>query len=139
MRIFPTVLVLALLTMFNADEAMAAKKKSARASSSKKSVRAAKKSKRAASSKKQSADASGTASGGTMSAGSSSSLPVGMVSVWSASRLPSGYLWCDGAEIPKDARYNALRAIVGERTPDMRGAFADKQPAATLNYVIKYE
>jgi hypothetical protein len=36
-----------------------------------------------------------------------------------------------------DAKYSRLRDLIGEKAPDMRGAFADKQPFS-LNYIIKY-
>ena len=96
--------------------------------------------KRSAGGKRNSASQSGPAALPVSSAAPAvSDVPVGMVFIWSSSRLPSGYLWCDGGEIPKEPRFNALRAAIGDRTPDMRGAFVEKQPASTLNYVIKFE
>jgi hypothetical protein len=64
-------------------------------------------------------------------------MPTGAVIVWSSSKPPNGWIWADGSAIPQDERFSRLRDLVGDKVPDMRGAFADKQPFS-LNYIIKY-
>jgi len=35
--------------------------------------------------------------------------------------IPSGWLYCDGSQIPSGAQYDALRDLVGNNVPDLRG------------------
>lgn len=35
--------------------------------------------------------------------------------------VPSGWLYCDGSQIPSGAQYDALRELIGNNVPDLRG------------------
>jgi microcystin-dependent protein len=49
-------------------------------------------------------------------------VPVGTIAMYGGASAPTGWLLCDGSSI--DAGYTALRAIVGNNTPDFKGRFA---------------
>ncbi len=49
-------------------------------------------------------------------------VPVGTIAMYGGASAPTGWLLCDGASI--DAQYTALKAIVGNNTPDLKGRFA---------------
>ncbi len=48
-------------------------------------------------------------------------VPVGTIMAYSGRTEPEGWLFCDGQEIGKN--FHELRALVGDRTPDLRGQF----------------
>lgn len=49
-------------------------------------------------------------------------VPVGTIAMYGGASAPTGWLLCDGSSI--DAGYTALKAIVGNNTPDLKGRFA---------------
>lgn len=49
-------------------------------------------------------------------------VPVGTIAMFGGASAPTGWLLCDGSTI--DTGYTALRAIVGDNTPDLKGRFA---------------
>jgi microcystin-dependent protein len=48
-------------------------------------------------------------------------VPPGCVLAFVGAVAPEGWLLCDGSPIPEGQRYDALRAVVGPNTPDLRG------------------
>lgn len=47
---------------------------------------------------------------------------VGSIVAFAGTQAPEGWLFCDGASIPPDAKFNDLRTVLGRGvTPDMRG------------------
>jgi|TARA_B100000073_G_scaffold82788_1_gene63436 microcystin-dependent protein len=50
-------------------------------------------------------------------------MPVGSVIMYAGNAAPTGYLECNGQSIAGDSAYAALRAIVGNNLPDLRGEF----------------
>jgi microcystin-dependent protein len=48
-------------------------------------------------------------------------VPTGTILAFYGQTAPDGWFLCDGGQIPADERYDALRALVGETTPDLRG------------------
>jgi len=49
-------------------------------------------------------------------------VPVGTIAMYGGASAPTGWLLCDGSAI--DSGYTALKAIVGDNTPDLKGRFA---------------
>lgn len=49
-------------------------------------------------------------------------VPVGTIAMYGGASAPTGWLLCNGDAI--DAGYTALKAIVGNNTPDLKGRFA---------------
>lgn len=49
-------------------------------------------------------------------------VPVGTIAMYGGATAPTGWLLCNGDAI--DAGYTALKAIVGNNTPDLKGRFA---------------
>lgn len=49
--------------------------------------------------------------------------PIGSIVAYPAQTAPQGWLLCDGSAIPGDADHQALRTLVGPKTPDLRGYF----------------
>jgi microcystin-dependent protein len=49
------------------------------------------------------------------------STPIGTVVMFASATAPAGWLLCNGAAIP--SQYTALKAIVGNNTPDLRNKF----------------
>ena len=49
--------------------------------------------------------------------------PTGTIIMHASYTPPSGYLLCDGSTIPAGTQYDALRAMVGSRVPDLRDQF----------------
>lgn len=49
-------------------------------------------------------------------------VPVGTIAMYGGASAPTGWLLCNGDAI--DASYTALKAIVGNNTPDLKGRFA---------------
>lgn len=47
--------------------------------------------------------------------------PPGTIVAYFGTIAPAGWLVCDGTPIPQGEQYNALRALVGPNTPDLRG------------------
>jgi len=47
--------------------------------------------------------------------------PPGTIAAFFGTAAPAGWLICDGTPIPQGEEYNALRALVGPNTPDLRG------------------
>ena len=58
-------------------------------------------------------------------------VPVGSIVMYSASVVPSGWLPCDGSDIPPDSEYNVLRALIGSKVPDLNNSV----PRGTANQV----
>jgi microcystin-dependent protein len=56
------------------------------------------------------------------SAVANSLVPVGTIAMYGGASAPTGWLLCDGSAI--DSGYTALKAIVGDNTPDLKGRFA---------------
>jgi len=50
-------------------------------------------------------------------------VPVGTVVSYFSTTAPLGWLLCDGALLPNDQKYDKLRSMVGNNTPDMRSRF----------------
>lgn len=51
-------------------------------------------------------------------------VPMGsIVAYWHDGVAPDGWLMCDGKAIPRKAIYKPLGALIGPRTPDLRGMF----------------
>jgi len=48
-------------------------------------------------------------------------VPPGTVVAFYGALAPEGWLLCDGNLIPEGEQYDALRTLVGPRTPDLRG------------------
>ena len=48
-------------------------------------------------------------------------IPVGTVFAYWGDSPPTGWILCDGAEIPADTDYDALRTLIGANKPDLRG------------------
>jgi microcystin-dependent protein len=48
-------------------------------------------------------------------------VPPGCILAYFGVSAPEGWLLCDGSPIPGGEKYEALRAIVGSNTPDLRG------------------
>jgi microcystin-dependent protein len=48
-------------------------------------------------------------------------VPPGCILAYYGASAPEGWLLCDGSPIPQGEAYNALRALVGPNTPDLRG------------------
>ena len=52
-------------------------------------------------------------------------LPIGAIADFPSRTIPNGWLECDGSAIPADAKYNALRTLLGTANlPDLRGLFS---------------
>ena len=52
-------------------------------------------------------------------------LPIGTIADFPSRVIPNGWLECDGTAIPADAKYNALRTLLGTANlPDLRGLFS---------------
>jgi hypothetical protein len=49
--------------------------------------------------------------------------PVGSIQAYYGTTDPDGWLICDGRSTPTGSEYNALRALVGDKIPDLRGMF----------------
>ncbi len=49
--------------------------------------------------------------------------PIGTIKMWPKTTPPENYLLCDGGAIPNDEQYAALRSIVGNNTPNLKGRF----------------
>jgi len=47
--------------------------------------------------------------------------PPGTIVAYFGTAAPAGWLVCDGTPVPQGEQYNALRALVGPNTPDLRG------------------
>lgn len=56
-----------------------------------------------------------------MHAAVSMAAPPGTIAAFYGTAAPAGWLVCDGTSIPQGEQYNALRALVGPNTPDLRG------------------
>ncbi len=50
-------------------------------------------------------------------------VPTGAVMPFVGATAPEGWLICDGAAIPNGQQYDALKALYGNNTPDMKGMF----------------
>jgi len=48
-------------------------------------------------------------------------VPPGCILAYCGTVAPAGWLICDGSPIPAGEQYDALRALVGQNTPDLRG------------------
>lgn len=44
--------------------------------------------------------------------------PIGSICIWYTTTIPSGWLKCDGSDIPE--QYGALKELIGNKTPNMR-------------------
>jgi microcystin-dependent protein len=52
-------------------------------------------------------------------------LPIGAIADFPTRAIPNGWLECDGSAIPADAKFNALRTLLGTANlPDLRGLFS---------------
>jgi microcystin-dependent protein len=52
-------------------------------------------------------------------------LPIGAIADFPTRAVPNGWLECDGSAIPADAKFNALRTLLGTANlPDLRGLFS---------------
>ena len=52
-------------------------------------------------------------------------LPIGAIADFPSRTIPNGWLECDGTAIPADAKYDALRTLLGTANlPDLRGLFS---------------
>lgn len=49
--------------------------------------------------------------------------PIGSIVAYPGKAAPKGWLLCDGAEIPKPKEFDALRSLVGPKTPNLQGYF----------------
>ncbi len=49
--------------------------------------------------------------------------PVGSVMAYAGASAPAGWLLCDGKDIPGDSKYDDLKSIVGNKTPNLTGRF----------------
>lgn len=59
-------------------------------------------------------------------------VPTGAVMPFVGDTAPDGWLLCDGAAIPNGLQYDALKALYGNNTPDLRGMFL--RGAGTNNF-----
>jgi microcystin-dependent protein len=61
-------------------------------------------------------------------------LPIGAIADFPSRIIPNGWLECDGSAIPADAKFNALRTLLGTANlPDLRGLFSRAaRPGETL-------
>lgn len=60
--------------------------------------------------------------------------PIGTIKMWPSSTPPENYLLCDGGAIPNEEQYNALRRVVGNNTPDLKGRFVVGYNSADTDY-----
>ena len=52
-------------------------------------------------------------------------VPIGAICDFPSRTIPNGWLECDGSAIPADAKFDALRALLGgANLPDLRGLFS---------------
>ena len=52
-----------------------------------------------------------------------SGIPVGSIMAFFGHKAPEGWLMCDGSVIPDQTEFTAIRELVGNNTPDLRGMF----------------
>ena len=64
----------------------------------------------------------------------SNGAPTGSIIAHTSNTVPNGWLKCDGNAIPSGAEYQALRDIVGQNTPDLRGMFLRGSGTADGDY-----
>ncbi|MGV3508136.1 MAG: phage tail protein [Sphingobacteriaceae bacterium] len=50
-------------------------------------------------------------------------MPVGSIIAYGGSTVPEGWLLCDGQAMAGDQKYNDLRQVIGNNTPDLRSRF----------------
>ena len=60
--------------------------------------------------------------------------PIGTIKMWPSATPPENYLLCDGGAIPNEEQYAALRSVVGNNTPDLRGRFVAGYDNADTDY-----
>ena len=52
--------------------------------------------------------------------GPEGSVPTGSMMMWPTATPPSGWLLCDGLAVPAGTQYDALRALIGVNTPNLK-------------------